>query len=56
VAFVPRQHADRALEVMGCEARNIGEVQESGRVTLETPLATVRLLDMPEGDPLPRIC
>lgn len=63
VAFVPECYAERALAVMrdhpsGSEAAIIGEVREEagGEVVLRTPLGGERLVDLPEGEMLPRIC
>jgi hydrogenase expression/formation protein HypE len=62
VAFVPAADAARALAVMqadgsGTEARLIGTVQTgSPVVVLKTPMGASRILDMPSGEQLPRIC
>ncbi len=63
VAFVAPGDADRALERMrshplGREARAIGRVVEAhpGRVLLRTPYGVDRVLDLPLGELLPRIC
>ena len=58
VAFVKKGFEDKALEVMGEEARIIGEVVEDhpGRVVLKTSLGGERVLDMLSGEQLPRIC
>lgn len=63
VAFVPPGQAARALAVLqstsaGQGACQVGEVLESGRArVLSRSLAGVdRLLDMPSGEQLPRIC
>ena len=63
VAFVPERYAERALAVMrdhpsGSEAAIIGEVREEagGEVVLRTPFGGERLVDLPEGEMLPRIC
>lgn len=57
VAFVAPDHAARALEALGPDARRIGEVV-AGRpqVTLRTPLGTHRIVEMFSGEQLPRIC
>lgn len=62
-AFVPEADAERALAVLrrhpvSAGARAIGRVLEDGRgvVTLKSALGVGRLLDLPAGDPLPRIC
>jgi hydrogenase expression/formation protein HypE len=62
VAFVPATDAAQALAVMqadgvGSGARLIGIVQAgSPIVVLKTPLGVSRILDMPSGEQLPRIC
>jgi len=63
VAFVPAAHADRALEVLrrhpvSAGAQAIGEVRDviDGLVTLKTRFGSTRLLDLPSGEQLPRIC
>lgn len=62
VAFVPEPRADAALRVLrahpkGHQAVRIGTVSAGlGRVVVRTPLGTRRLLPLPAGDPLPRIC
>ncbi len=63
VAFVPEEGADRVLEVMrahplGREAARIGRVtgDAAGRVVLRTPIGGRRILDLPFGESLPRIC
>ena len=63
VAFVPDDHAERALAAMkdllvGNGASLIGRVEASnaGRVLLETVLGPTRIVDMPAGELLPRIC
>ena len=65
VAFVPAAQAAVAREVLraapgGGQAEVIGEVSgprgTSGRVTLRSPYGTDRLLDLPAGELLPRIC
>ena len=42
----------------GSRAQIIGEVRESpaGRVHLRTAMGSLRILDTPSGDILPRIC
>jgi hydrogenase expression/formation protein HypE len=62
VVIAPRD-AERALTVIhasryGQDARIIGEVKEApaGRVQVRTTLGTARLLEMPSGELLPRIC
>lgn len=63
VAVVEGRMADVALAIMrshdvGRRAAVIGEVVErpAGRVLLKTRLGTTRVLDMPSGELLPRIC
>jgi hydrogenase expression/formation protein HypE len=63
VAFVPEEGCDRVLEAMrdhplGRRAARIGRVTEAhpGFVTLKTPIGGDRVLDLPFGEALPRIC
>jgi len=63
VAFVPEEASDRVLEAMrahplGRAAARIGRVTEAhpGFVTLKTPIGGDRVLDLPFGEALPRIC
>ena len=63
VCFVPEAEAERALAVLrhapGGEAASIiGRTGEgtSGRVKLKGRFGNVRMLDMPSGEQLPRIC
>lgn len=63
VAFVPADQADRALGILrrdpaGMDAALLGHVSKSGhgRVTLRSALGTTRILDMLNGEQLPRIC
>ncbi len=63
VAFVAADAADEALAVMkssplGEESSILGEVVAAGsaQVRLRTPLGTTRIIDMPSGELLPRIC
>ncbi len=63
VACVAQRAAERALEALralalGAQARAIGEVLEgpAGLVSLRTALGVERVLDMPSGEHLPRIC
>jgi hydrogenase expression/formation protein HypE len=63
VAFVPAKDAERALALMrrdesGAGARQIGAV-EAGQpplVVLKSAIGASRILDMPSGEQLPRIC
>jgi hydrogenase expression/formation protein HypE len=63
VAFVPEKNAERVLAAMrqhplGCEASLIGHVTEEHAdfVILRTPIGGDRVLDLPFGEALPRIC
>ncbi|MCP3903108.1 MAG: hydrogenase expression/formation protein HypE [Planctomycetes bacterium] len=63
VAFVPETDAETALaalrsEPYGAEACRIGRVEAgpAGRVLLETGIGGTRIVDMPSGELLPRIC
>ncbi|MEU3299231.1 MULTISPECIES: hydrogenase expression/formation protein HypE [unclassified Streptomyces] len=63
VAFVPREHADAVLAAMrahplGREAAVIGEAVQAhpGMVVARTGLGGTRVVDMPLGEQLPRIC
>jgi hydrogenase expression/formation protein HypE len=63
VAFVPEDGAARALEAMrahplGRDAARIGRVsaEHGGLVVLRTPIGGERILDLPFGESLPRIC
>ncbi|MFJ3582038.1 hydrogenase expression/formation protein HypE [Streptomyces sp. NPDC090127] len=63
VAFVPREHADAVLAAMrahplGAGATIIGETVEAhpGMVVARTGLGGTRVVDMPLGEQLPRIC
>jgi len=63
IAIVPSGDAERALTAMkelsvGEGAVPIGRVEEApaGRVLLETALGPTRIIDMPAGELLPRIC
>jgi hydrogenase expression/formation protein HypE len=63
VAFVAAADAEHALGAMrehplGRGAAHIGRVQRApvGEVVALTPLGGERLLDLPHGEPLPRIC
>jgi hydrogenase expression/formation protein HypE len=67
VAFVAEQHAERALELLrqhsGSHApARIGHVsartpaERPGRVTLRSAIGQQRVLDLPAGEQLPRIC
>jgi len=63
VAFVPKEQSDAALAAMrdhplGENAARIGVVTAAhpGFVTLRTPIGGQRILDLPFGEALPRIC
>jgi hydrogenase expression/formation protein HypE len=63
VAFVPEADAEATLAAMrehskGADACRIGRVESSpaGRVLLETGIGGTRIVDMPSGELLPRIC
>ncbi|EST38101.1 hydrogenase [Streptomycetaceae bacterium MP113-05] len=63
VAFVPRDRADAVLEAMrahplGADAAVIGECVEDhpGMVVARTGLGGTRVVDLPLGEQLPRIC
>ncbi|MER6346236.1 hydrogenase expression/formation protein HypE [Streptomyces sp. NPDC001595] len=63
VAFVPREHADAVLAALrahplGAEAAIVGEVvaEHPGMVVARTGLGGTRVVDMPLGEQLPRIC
>ncbi len=63
VAVVPSESAEKILSVMrrnvyGRHAAIIGEVvaQSVGKVGLRTAIGSVRIVDMPAGELVPRIC
>lgn len=63
IACLPQAHAAAALAALrslpyGREACQIGTVQAApkGRVLMRTTLGTTRVIDMPGGEILPRIC
>ncbi|WP_460061674.1 hydrogenase expression/formation protein HypE [Streptomyces sp. YKOK-I1] len=63
VAFVPREHADAVLAAMrahplGADAVVVGEAVEAhpGMVVARTGLGGTRVVDLPIGEQLPRIC
>ncbi len=63
VLIVPAAYADATVDTLrrhplGREAARIGHVQAApaGRVHLRTAFGTRRILDLPSGDLLPRIC
>ncbi len=63
IAIVPKNSAEKVLEVMkknpyGKNSEIIGEVTENfvGKVGLKTKIGGVRIVDMPVGNLVPRIC
>ncbi|MFB7668006.1 hydrogenase expression/formation protein HypE [Kitasatospora sp. NPDC056138] len=63
VAFVPREHADAVLDAMrahplGARSAVIGEcvAEHAGMVVARTGLGGTRVVDLPVGEQLPRIC
>ncbi|MDD4730320.1 MAG: hydrogenase expression/formation protein HypE [Desulfovibrio sp.] len=63
ICILPEADAEKALEIMrqdelGRDACRVGTVTEAnaGKVSLVTPLGGKRLLNMLEGEQLPRIC
>jgi hydrogenase expression/formation protein HypE len=60
--FVPEKDSERALKIIkefeeGKEAEIIGEVKEGdGKVFLKTKIGARRIVDIPVGEILPRIC
>ena len=63
LAFVPSEKTEVLLDVMrahpyGKEARRIGAVTDKapGQVAMKTALGGIRIVDMPTGSLVPRIC
>ncbi len=63
ICILPEAYADKALEIMradenGRDACRVGSITDAkpGKVILITPLGGKRLLNMLEGEQLPRIC
>ncbi len=60
IAFVPAAEAETARRRLGPEATVIGSVEPRGAdppyVRVRTSLGTTRILDLPSGEQLPRIC
>lgn len=63
IAFVPHEKTETLLDVMhahpyGKEARRIGAVMDKtpGQVAMRTGLGGIRIVDMPTGSLVPRIC
>lgn len=63
IAIVPKNSAEKILDIMhqniyGRDAQIIGEVKanRTGRVGLQTKIGSVRIVDTPIGNLVPRIC
>jgi len=63
VVVLPPDHAARALEILhqhpvSADSVLVGTVEASGQplVTLKSSIGATRILDMPSGEQLPRIC
>ncbi len=58
IAIVPPEAESSALTALGPQARRIGVVRAGsvGRVVARTPFGTERLIPLPLGEQLPRIC
>ncbi len=63
IAFVNDEDTDRVLDIMhknkyGTNARVIGKVIDKaiGEVGLRTAVGGIRIVDMPQGEQIPRIC
>lgn len=63
IAIVPAESSAEILSVMrqnvyGIDAAEVGEVvkNSAGKVGLKTPLGAIRIVDMPTGELVPRIC
>lgn len=63
IAVVPAESSEKILSIMrkniyGKDAAEIGEVvkNSAGKVGLKTSLGSVRIVDMPAGELVPRIC
>ena len=60
IAFVPAPEAERAKGILGGGAAIIGRVEPGAEgpvfVRVQTSLGTSRVLDLPSGEQLPRIC
>ena len=63
IAIVPADSSEKILSVMreniyGINAAEIGEVvaKSAGKVGLKTSVGSVRIVDMPNGELVPRIC
>jgi hydrogenase expression/formation protein HypE len=62
-AFVPESEAERALKIMRADPMGSGSVrigqatgQRKARVLLKSAIGAQRILDVPSGEQLPRIC
>jgi len=59
IAFVAASDAERALKTLGAQARQIGNVMSAhqhGQVTLRSAIGVTRIIEMLNGEQLPRIC
>lgn len=63
IAVVPAESSEKILSVMrqniyGVDAAEVGEVvkNSAGKVGLKTPIGAIRIVDMPAGELVPRIC
>ena len=63
LSFVPEENVEDVLKIMhnhkyGINAQIIGEVVDDsrGQVGLKTSIGSIRLIDMPLGAIVPRIC
>lgn len=61
VAILPGEETEKVLTAMkktkcGENAAKIGTVTSGKSVAVKTKLGSTRLLELPEGDPVPRIC
>ncbi|WP_413285356.1 hydrogenase expression/formation protein HypE [Vibrio sp. MA40-2] len=61
VAIVAQEHSQQALQALkqtiaGKEAAIIGEVNSANQVTIKSPFGGSRWLDLPNSEPMPRIC
>jgi hydrogenase expression/formation protein HypE len=62
-AFVPESESERALQIMGAHPVGVGSCrigkvtdQRTSRVLLKSSIGAQRILDLPSGEQLPRIC
>jgi hydrogenase expression/formation protein HypE len=63
VAFVPAEQADRAVSILRAHPVSAGacrigvvEAGSDGFVTMTNSVGTRRVIDLPAGEQLPRIC